>query len=120
MEQVETGSVPATISKAMVRRKADLYGKGPTRAKTYLNDDYVFCVLEDGLTANEEALLEAGEEMLVRQYRLRFQEVTSAVLCGDIERITGREVLSYHSQITFGPTRVFEIFYLGGKTGPGR
>jgi uncharacterized protein YbcI len=30
-----------------------------------------------------------------------------------IEEITGREVLGYHSQITFRPTRAFEIFVLG-------
>jgi uncharacterized protein YbcI len=107
----------AAISNAMVRRKAELYGKGPTRAKTYFNDDYVFCVMEDGLTANEETLVEQGEEMLVRQYRLRFQEVTGNVLIGDVEEITGRKVLTYHSQIVFSPTRIFEIFLLDGPPG---
>jgi uncharacterized protein YbcI len=106
------GGMRAAISNAMVRRKAELYGKGPTRAKTYFNDDYVFCVMEGGLTTNEETLVEAGEEQLVRQYRLRFQEVTGAQLCGDVERITGRKVLTYHSQIVFGPARIFEIFLL--------
>ena len=102
----------SAISTAMVRRKAELYGKGPTRAKTYFNDDYVFVVMEDGLTTNEEQLVEAGEEDLVRRYRLRFQEVTGNVLIGDVEQITGRKVIGYHSQITFRPARAFEIFYL--------
>lgn len=102
----------AAVSTAMVRRKAELYGKGPTRAKTFFNDDYVFVVMEGGLTTNEEQLVEAGEENLVRAYRLRFQEVTGNVLIDDIRQITGREVIGYHSQITFKPTRVFEIFYL--------
>ena len=102
----------AAVSTAMVRRKAELYGKGPTRAKTFFNDDYVFVVMEGGLTTNEEKLVEVGQEDLVRQYRLRFQEVTGDVLIADIERITGRKVVGYHSQITFQPARVFEIFYL--------
>lgn len=102
----------SAISTAMVRRKAELYGKGPTRAKTFFNDDYVFVVMEGGLTPNEETLVDGGEEMLVRQYRLRFQEVTADVLTGDVEQITGRKVVGYHSQITFKPTRIFEIFYL--------
>ena len=67
-----TGSVRSEISTAMVRIKRQFYGRGPTKAKTYLNDDYVFCVMEGGLTTNEETLLEAGEEDLVRSYRLRF------------------------------------------------
>ena len=108
----------AAISNAMVRRKAELYGKGPMRAKTFFNDDYVFVVMEGGLTTNEETLVAAGEEMLVRQYRLRFQEVTGDVLVGDVEEITGRKVVGYHSQITFQPTRVFEIFYLDAPPEP--
>ena len=112
MENEDRGSLRSAVSTAMVRRKAELYGKGPTRAKTFFNDDYVFVVMEGGLTTNEEQMVAAGEEHLVRQYRLRFQEVTGNVLISDIEEITGRKVVGYHSQITFHPTRIFEIFYL--------
>ena len=110
----ERGSLRAAISTAMVRRKAEMYGKGPVRAKTFVNDDYVFVVMEGGLTANEETLVAHGEESVVRDYRLKFQEVTGATLTGDVEEITGRRVIGYHSQITFNPTRVFEIFALDG------
>ncbi len=102
----------AAISTAMVRRKAELFGKGPTRAKTYFNDDYVFVVMEGGLTVSEEQMVAAGEEHLVRQYRLRFQEVTGNTLIADVEEITGRKVVGYHSQIVFDPPRIFEIFHL--------
>lgn len=112
MEAEDRGSLRAAISTAMVRRKAELYGKGPTRAKTFFNEDYVFVVLEGGLTASEEQMVEGGEEALVRQYRLRFQEVTGDKLIGDVERILGRRVTAYHSQIVFRPTRIFEIFAL--------
>jgi uncharacterized protein YbcI len=92
--------------------KKNLYGKGPTKAKTYINDNIVFCVLEGGLTRNEETLLAAGEDRLVRQYRLRFQEVVGETATGAIEQLTGRKVLTYHSQIVFDPDRAFEIFVL--------
>ena len=106
------GSVRAAISNAMVALKKQYYGRGPERAKTYFNDDYVFCVLEGGLTRNEETMLEAGEENLIRQYRLRFQEAVSEATIGAVEEATGRRVLTYHSQIVFGPARAFEIFLL--------
>ena len=67
------GDPRAPISNAMVALKKRFYGKGPERARTYLNDDYVFCAMEGGLTRNEETLVEAGEEEAVRQYRLLFQ-----------------------------------------------
>ncbi len=60
------GSVRARISDAMVGMKKELYGKGPTGAKTFLNDTYVFVVLDGGPTRNEETLLAAGEDDLVR------------------------------------------------------
>src|SRR5918994_3512428 len=71
------GSMRLAISNALVAVKKQLYGKGPVKAKTYINDNYVFAVLEGGLTRNEETLLAAGEHRLVRDYRLRFQEVVA-------------------------------------------
>ena len=46
----------------MVGLKKNFYGKGPTKAKTFLNDNYVFCVMEGGLTRNEETMVERGHE----------------------------------------------------------
>ena len=105
-------SMASDISNAMVGLKKEFYGRGPTKAKTYLNDNYVFSVLEGGLTRNEETLLEAGEQRLVREYRLRFQEAVATTITTSIEEVTGQKVLAYHSQIVFEPERMFEIFVL--------
>jgi uncharacterized protein YbcI len=110
----EGQSLRAEIANAMVGLKKRFYGRGPTKAKTYINDNYVFCVLEGGLTKNEETLLAAGEEDLVRSYRLRFQEVMAGATTEAIERITGRKIIGYHSQIVFEPEFGFEIFVLDG------
>jgi uncharacterized protein YbcI len=107
-------SVNAEISNAMVGLKKEFYGRGPTKAKTFINDNYVFCVLEGGITRNERTLLDAGEAHLVRQFRLRFQEVMAGPTTEAIERITGRKVIGYHSQIVFDPEFGFEIFVLDG------
>src|SRR3954468_4733752 len=95
------GEVLAAISNAMVQAKKHHYGKGPTKARTYINDNYVFCVMEGGLTANEQTLLEAGHDDVVRSYRLKFQEVMAKPTTEAIEEITGRRVIGYHSQIVF-------------------
>lgn len=112
---VETERRPgllSEISNAMVGLKKEFYGKGPTKAKTYINDNYVFCVLQGGITRNEETLIAAGQEMLVREYRLRFQEAMADATTEAIERLTGRKVMGYHSQIVFNPEHAFEIFVL--------
>ncbi len=121
LKDVDSGdrplSVRAEISNAMVGLKKDFYGKGPQRAKTFLNDNYVFCVMEGGLTRNEETLIERGHEDLVRNFRLRFQEAMEEPMVEAVQRITGCSVIGYHSQIVFNPDRVFEIFVLDRPIG---
>jgi uncharacterized protein YbcI len=106
------GSVRSAVANAMVGMKKQYYGRGPTAAKAWVLDNYVFVALEGGLTRNEETLIAAGKADLVRSYRLAFQETMSEVAMGAVAEITGRRVLTYHSQIVFGPTRTFEIFVL--------
>ena len=113
------GPMRAAISTKLVALKKEFYGKGPVGAKTYIQDEYVFAVLEGGLTRNEETLLAAGEQDVVRSYRLRFQEIMREKITGAVEEATGCRVLDYHSQIVFEPPRAFEIFVLDGTPGSG-
>jgi uncharacterized protein YbcI len=107
-----SGDQLAAIAREMSRLKSDLYGKGPTASKAYQNDDIVFCVLRGGLTQVEQALVKSNDESLVRQVRLRFQEHMRPSFEGAVERITGRRVLTYNSQILFDPDMVIEVFVL--------
>ena len=119
--EAEPGSsITAELSNAMVGLKKKFYGRGPNKAKTFINDNYVFCVLEGGLTPNEKTLLDAGEHRLVRQYRLRFQEVMTEPTTEAVERITSRKVLTYHSQILFEPTVAVEVFILDDEPSASR
>ena len=107
-----SNGVRAAVSNAMIGLKKQYFGKGPERARTYVGDNYLFCVLEGGLTRNEETLLDAGEDEAVRSYRLLFQKTVTATTVEAVEQITGQSVIGYHSQIVFRPTRSFEIFVL--------
>ena len=111
-EREAGGSVRTALANAMVATMKEYYGKGPTAAKAWILDDYVFVALEGGLTRNEETLIEDGKEEVVRSYRLEFQASVREPLMTKVEDIVGRRVLSYHSQIVFRPARAFEIFVL--------
>lgn len=112
-----TGEVLAAISNEVVRLKAQHYGKGAVQAKTYLNDDFLFVVMKGGMTKVEETLVNSGDESLVRQVRLRFQEQMRVAFTDAIEKVTGRKVLQYQSQVVFNPDYTFEIFLLEGAEG---
>ena len=105
-------SMRLALANSMMGIMKQFYGKGPTGAKAWVLDDYVFIAMENGLTRNEETLLEDGKEDLVVEYRLAFQETVRDTMMGTVAEITGRRVLTYHSQIVFHPTRAFEIFLL--------
>jgi uncharacterized protein YbcI len=106
------GPMRADLARAMVGLKKEYYGRGPTAAKAWILDDYVFVAMEGGLTRHEETLLAAGKEDVVRTYRLAFQDAMRDTTMAAVAHITGRDVLTYHSQIVFGPARSFEIFVL--------
>lgn len=108
----ETPSLQAQVSNEVVGTMKDLYGRGPTHAKTYLCDEYVFCVMSGGLTRDEETMLRGGQHDAVRDYRLRFQSVIAPELIRRVEDVLMRKVASYHSQVLFDPDRLIEIFVL--------
>jgi uncharacterized protein YbcI len=107
-----SGERLAAVSNAVVAIFSECYGRGPTKAKTYIFDNYVFCVLEDILTTVERTLVQNGHEQLVRTVRLTFQEAVSERFTGAVAEIMGRNVVAYHSQVTFHPPMGFEVFVL--------
>src|SRR5437764_89883 len=97
------GAVAAAISNAIVHLLRAHYGRGPTKAKTYLFDDYVFCVLEHVLTTSEQTLADAGQHDLIRRTRTAFRDMLAEEFQAAVAEATGRPVVAYHSQISFDP-----------------
>jgi uncharacterized protein YbcI len=107
------GDELAEITNGIVRLFSEYYGRGPTRAKSYLLEDrYVVTVLRDTLTTVEKTLAENGHIDMVRKVRLTFQEAMAAEFKGVVESALGRRVESYHSQILVEPDVGFEFFLL--------
>jgi uncharacterized protein YbcI len=102
----------AGIANELVRLKAQYYGKGPTEAKAYMNDEVLVVVLKGGLTTVEQTLLDADYSDLVREVRLRFQQAMEQNFIDAVQRIGGVKVLTYMSQIVFEPNYTLEFFIL--------
>jgi uncharacterized protein YbcI len=110
-----SGEQLAAITREMVRIKSQHYGRGATEAKSYQCDNFLFCVLKGGMTVVERDLLAHGDEALVREVRLRFQENNADTFRDAVERIARRRVLTYQSQILFEPDYTVEMFVLDDK-----
>jgi uncharacterized protein YbcI len=103
----------AAVTNGIVQLYSQYYGRGPTKAKSYLLDGHiVVCVLGDTLTTVEQTLVDNGNSDMVRQVRLTFQEAMAEEFKGVVERAMGRRVTAYHSQLTLQPDMGFEFFVL--------
>jgi uncharacterized protein YbcI len=107
------GEELAEITNGIVRLFSEYYGRGPTRAKSYLLDDtYVVTVLRNTMTTVEHTLVEGGHGDQVRSVRLTFQEEMADSFKGVVEAALGRRVVSYHSQLLVDADIGFELFVL--------
>ena len=107
------GEQLAAVTNGIVRLFRDYYGRGPTKAKSYILDDrIVVCVLEETMTTVEQTLVENGNGDKVRDVRLTFQEAMADEFMGEVSRCMGRDVVAYHSQLTLSPDIGFEFFVL--------
>ena len=87
------------------------WGKGPVSVRSYFIDDLLIVVMKGGLTTAEETMLEFSESVAVRQFRQIFQNRMTSRLTEMVERLTGREVATYQSQVLSDPPRVCELFF---------
>jgi uncharacterized protein YbcI len=107
------GEELAEVTNGIVGLFAEYYGRGPTRAKSYLLDDtYVVTVLRDSMTTVERTLADGGHGDQVRSVRLTFQEAMASSFKGVVESAFGRRVASYHSQLLIDADIGFELFVL--------
>jgi uncharacterized protein YbcI len=102
----------AEVTNAIVHLHRQHYGKGPTRSKSYLLDDVLICVMQDVLTVVERTLAEAGNEDRVRDTRLAFADAMRDRFAEAIERIVGRRVLGFTSQVLVTRSVAIEMFLL--------
>ena len=106
------GDVLTAISDGLVRLLKEFYGHGPTRVKSYYEDDLVVCVLRGGFSRVEQTLLEGGRGQAVIQQRMEFQDVMRARFADVIEGATGRPVSGFMSGNQQHPDLMCEVFIL--------
>jgi uncharacterized protein YbcI len=106
------GDVLTEISDGIVALLKEFYGRGPTRTKSYYEDDLVVCLLRGGFTRVEQTLLEGGRGPAVIQQRMEFQELMRERFVAVIERATGRRVIGFMSGNQQHPDIMCEVFIL--------
>ena len=108
--RAEVGAISSAISRDIVRLHAQLYGRGPTKAKTYVDEDYALCILQEIFTPEEKTLVQTDHSDQVQATRHAFQTAVEAQFVEAVEAATGRKVKAFFSQIHIESDSAAELF----------
>jgi uncharacterized protein YbcI len=101
------------LTRAMVRLYKELFGRGPTKARTdYAGADTLVSTIQNSLTPAERNMVALDEHQRVREIRMFFQHASERDFTGTVEEITGRKVWAFVSGIDIDRDVSTEIFYL--------
>jgi uncharacterized protein YbcI len=114
-EHPTAGSMSAAISNAVVRLLSEYTGRGPTKARTYIDEDLITVVLQDTLTKGERSLLRDGEIALVLANRKAFQNSMAADMIAAVEQLSGRSTTAFLSANHIEPDIAVESFVLAPR-----
>ena len=107
------GLMMVELSNAMVRLYKELFGRGPTKARTdYAGPDLIVSTLECSLTRIERHMVDAGEHERLRDLRMHFQYLNESQFVKTVEQITGRTVRAFVSGLDTKRDMAAELFYL--------
>jgi uncharacterized protein YbcI len=113
------GTVTMEISREMVSLMKEYLGRGPTRARTYVRDNLVVCVMQDTMTKAERSLVAGSNQHQVREIRRLFQDSLRDDAIAIVERIMGRKVLSFMGDHDIESDITAELFVLEPGLGEG-
>ena len=107
------GRLLSEITNRIVSLMREHYGRGPVKAKTYVLDNLIVCVLTDGgFTAIERTMMGGGEPERVLEMRRDFQRMMKNRYSKMIEELTGRKVLAFLSEVHVEPDLTIQMFLM--------
>jgi uncharacterized protein YbcI len=106
------GRLAEQISNSFVGLIKEHGDRGPTKCRTYIDDDLIIVLMRGGFSRLEGTLFEDGKWIDVRTTRQTFQDTMEGRLTETIERLTGRQVSAFMSASHQHPDMQIEMFVL--------
>jgi uncharacterized protein YbcI len=103
----------AAVTKSMVALHERYYHRVPVSAKTQMLDGEVLvCVMGGVYTDVEKTMIELQRAPIVQETRSTFQDAMQDKFIGEVERLSGRDVIAFISNQHIGPDIEVELFIL--------
>ena len=84
--------VGSAISDAMVALIREAVGRGPKRARTFIHEDVILCLLEETMTPLERTLHDQERDDTVQEVRDVLHAAMGPKAAKQVEELTGRTV----------------------------
>ena len=114
-ERHSEGVLAGKISTEFVQMLKEHGDRGPTKCRTYIDDDLIIVLLRGGYSRMENTLFEDGKWLDVRAMRHSFADTMEGRLTEAIERLTGRSVGAFMSASHQHPDLQIEAFVLDAR-----
>ncbi len=105
------------VTDSMVALHEHYHHRIPVSAKTQLLEDDLLAVVMGGVyTDVEKTMIELQRGTVVQETRSAFQDAMQQRFIGEVERLSGRDVLAFISNSHVGPDLEIELFVLREAT----
>jgi uncharacterized protein YbcI len=109
----------SAVTTAMIAFHERYHHRVPATAKTQLLEDDLLAVVMGGVyTDVEKTMIELEKNSVVRDTRSSFQEAMQKQFIDTVERLSGRDVLTFISSSHVGPDCEVELFVLAPAPEP--
>jgi len=112
------GQLEAEISEAIIKFEKEYMGRGPDETKSYIIDDMILVRLRNVLTPAEKQLANTDDyvegKALIKRVRIQLLEKARTLLESIVYDVTGRRVVSLHTDISTVTGERVIIFALDG------
>jgi uncharacterized protein YbcI len=101
----------------MVALVRESLGRGPKRARTFIHDDVVLCLLEETMTPLERTLYEDNRDATVQEIRDVLHAAMAPKASQRVNELTGRAVLATLADHHRDPDAGVLVFLLAPAAG---
>ena len=110
--EAERARQTIAVGNAITRLHRERFGSGATTTRTVFQRNHIVSFLEDIYAPLERTLIDAGDWDQVKTTRQAFQMAMRQPFSEAVEKITGRKVAAFMSQVHLDPDMAAEIFVL--------
>ena len=106
------GEVRAQLQRALVALLTEYHGRGPSRAKVFVDENVVTCVFEQPFTWAERRLIDSGQEEHVHRGRALLRQKQAERITALVKKTTSRRLLAFLGQSHTNPDALVWVLLL--------